>query len=61
VLERALLRLDQSSFVVAHDDEGSWWGKTGIDPLAAARAFWLETHPLGQWEPTVANMKAPER
>jgi hypothetical protein len=42
-------------------DEGSWWRKTGIDPLAAARAFWLETHPLGQWEPTVANMKAPER
>jgi ERF superfamily len=27
-------------------DEGSWWGKTGIDPLAAARMLWLETHPL---------------
>jgi ERF superfamily len=27
-------------------DEGLWWGKTGIDPLAAARALWLETHPL---------------
>jgi hypothetical protein len=27
-------------------DEGSWWRKTGIDPLAAARALWLETHPL---------------
>jgi hypothetical protein len=27
-------------------NEGLWWGKTGIDPLAAARALWLETHPL---------------
>jgi ERF superfamily len=42
-------------------NEELWWRKTGMDPLAAARAFWLETHPLGQWEPTVANMKAPER
>ena len=27
-------------------DEGLWWRKTGIDPLAAARVLWLETHPL---------------
>jgi hypothetical protein len=27
-------------------DEGLWWQNTGIDPLAAARALWLETHPL---------------
>src|SRR3974390_301566 len=27
-------------------DEKSWWKNTGIDPLAAARALWLETHPL---------------
>jgi hypothetical protein len=27
-------------------DEGSWWRNTGVDPLAAARALWLETHPL---------------
>jgi hypothetical protein len=27
-------------------DESSWWKNTGIDPLEAARAFWLETHPL---------------
>jgi hypothetical protein len=26
-------------------DESSWWKNTGIDPLEAARAFWLETHP----------------
>jgi hypothetical protein len=31
-----------------HDcgDESSWWRNTGVDPLAAARALWLETHPL---------------
>jgi ERF superfamily len=27
-------------------DEGTWWTKTGLDPTAAARALWLETHPL---------------
>jgi hypothetical protein len=27
-------------------NEGSWWQNTGIDPLAAARALWLETHPV---------------
>jgi hypothetical protein len=27
-------------------DERSWWGNTGIDPLTAPRALWLETHPL---------------
>jgi hypothetical protein len=27
-------------------DEASWWSKTGIDPIGAARAFWTETHPL---------------
>jgi hypothetical protein len=27
-------------------NEGSWWQKTEIDPLAAARALWLETHPV---------------
>jgi len=27
-------------------DEGGWWTKAGIDPTAAARALWLETHPL---------------
>jgi hypothetical protein len=51
-------------------DEGSWWRNTGIDPLAAARALWLETHPLPPQatvvssEATVtlqANHVAPER
>jgi hypothetical protein len=27
-------------------DEVSWWEKTGIDPLSAARTLWLETHQL---------------
>ena len=51
-------------------DEESWWRNTGIDPLAAARALWLETHPLPPQativssEATVtlqANHVAPER
>ena len=25
--------------------EGSWWQNNAIDPFAAARALWLETHP----------------
>ena len=27
-------------------DERSWWRKPAIDPLAAARTLWLQTHPL---------------
>jgi hypothetical protein len=27
-------------------DESSWWRNTEVDPLATARALWLETHPL---------------
>ena len=29
-----------------HGDEGAWWQKAGVDSTAAARALWLETHPL---------------
>src|SRR5262249_14041181 len=36
-------------------DEASWWQSTGTDPLAAARALWLETHPLPRSELTTAN------
>jgi hypothetical protein len=39
-------------------DEGSWWQNTGIDPLAAARTLWLETHPLLAAE--AANATAPD-
>ena len=27
-------------------DEAAWWTKEGVDPTVAARALWLETHPL---------------
>jgi hypothetical protein len=27
-------------------DEAEWWNKVGIDPNAAARALWLNIHPL---------------
>jgi hypothetical protein len=30
-----------------HGDETSWWQQLGLDPAGAARALWLETHPLG--------------
>ena len=36
-------------------DEGSWWRNTGIDPLAAARALWLQTHPLPRAEAIAPN------
>jgi hypothetical protein len=27
-------------------DEAGWWKIVGLDPTIAARALWLETHPL---------------
>jgi hypothetical protein len=27
-------------------DEPTWWNRQGIDPAPAARALWLESHPL---------------
>ena len=42
-------------------DEGSWWGKTGTDPLVAARTLWLETHPPLRAKAIAANTTAPER
>ena len=29
-----------------HGNEAAWWSKAGTDPTVAARALWLETHPL---------------
>ncbi len=29
-----------------HGNEAAWWQAVGIDPTVAARALWLETHPL---------------
>jgi ERF superfamily len=40
-------------------NEGSWWRKSGVDPLAAAREIWLESHPLPRVEATAANSEAP--
>jgi ERF superfamily len=39
-------------------NERSWWRKTGIDPLAAARSLWLETHPLLRAEAAPTNNEA---
>ena len=36
-------------------DEGAWWRKTGLDPLAAARALWIQTHPLPRAEAIATN------
>ena len=32
-------------------DEAAWWTKTGVDPTAAARVLWLQTHPLPEENP----------
>ena len=37
-----------------HGDEQAWWRTSEIDPTAAARALWLETHPLST-APTAAD------
>jgi hypothetical protein len=29
-----------------HGNEVAWWEKVGLDPSIAARALWLETHPM---------------
>jgi len=29
-----------------YGDEAAWWRKIGVEPTVAARALWLETHPL---------------
>src|SRR5215472_6815420 len=46
-------------------DEAGWWDKAGIDAAAAARVFWLKTHPLpsavgpaGSKLPNEANLEA---
>jgi ERF superfamily len=40
------------------DNEGSWWQNMGIDPLAAARRLWLETHPLARAKAAAASDEA---
>jgi hypothetical protein len=38
-----------------HGDETAWWQKLGLDPSRAARALWLETHPLSSAETAATN------
>src|SRR5271156_2285846 len=39
-----------------YGDEARWWQKAAIDPITAARALWLETHPaLAAQADTVAD------
>jgi hypothetical protein len=37
-------------------DEAAWWGRQGIDPMQAARALWLERHPLQKTEDDVTTI-----
>ena len=37
-------------------DEAAWWRTAGIDPTRAARALWLQAHPL----PSAGNGLSPE-
>jgi hypothetical protein len=39
-------------------NEGLWWRNTGIDPLAAARMLWLETHPVPRAEASATRSEA---
>jgi hypothetical protein len=41
-----------------YGNEDSWWRKTGIDPIPAARTLWLETHPLPRAEATATINEA---
>jgi hypothetical protein len=63
---RALARKVSDEFMVplcrAHHreahrcgNEPGWWGRTGLDPIAAARALWLETHPLPRMQATASH------
>jgi hypothetical protein len=36
-------------------DEPAWWKRAGIDPTIAARALWLQTHPLPTSSDTSAS------
>jgi hypothetical protein len=40
-------------------DEESWWQNKGLDPMAAARTLWLETHPLSTEGTLAGNEDRP--
>jgi hypothetical protein len=41
-------------------DEAAWWKHTKIDPTSAARALWLETHPLPSHQSGAAATHPPD-
>jgi hypothetical protein len=41
-----------------HGDETAWWQKLELDPSGAARALWLETHPLSGAETAATDADA---
>jgi hypothetical protein len=41
-------------------DETAWWQKTGVDPIAAARLLWRETHPLPPTAPIGGNREGTQ-
>jgi hypothetical protein len=44
-----------------HGDETAWWQKIGLDPTPAARALWLQTHPLGANKLAVVASRSSSR
>jgi ERF superfamily protein len=40
-------------------DEAAWWNRQGIDPAPAARALWLESHPLPGMDSAAAAASDP--
>jgi hypothetical protein len=40
-------------------DEEAWWKSHDIDPAPAARAFWLESHPLPRIESGATSQQQP--
>jgi len=40
-----------------HGDEPAWWKKIGLDPLGAARTFWLESHPPPERTKSIGNFE----
>jgi len=39
--------------------KAAWWQNLGLDPAGAARALWLETHPLGANKLAVVASDSP--
>jgi ERF superfamily len=44
-----------------HGEEATWWEKSGIDPLPAARELWLTAHPMPGANVSATAISAGER